>query len=182
MLQKELKAYNAQLPLRPSVIVANKMDLPGADVALAQLRKATMLPVIATRCLHAQGHSLRFRHAVVCRCGAGCRHLVTVLLSNLGCSLCFICSMPSSALTVRLRFVLCCARLQHGGRDEHAAPSAIPALDHRVPGKSGKGSSSSSNSVVFQGWYICRTCCRKMKQDNQFETRQRTLFARAPRR
>jgi hypothetical protein len=46
-LQKELKAYDASLPLRPSVIVANKMDLPGAEAGLQALRKATLLPVIA---------------------------------------------------------------------------------------------------------------------------------------
>ena len=38
-LEQELELYLAGLSKRPSLIVANKMDLPGAEENLAELRK-----------------------------------------------------------------------------------------------------------------------------------------------
>lgn len=46
-LQRELQMYDPALPRRPSVIVANKLDLPGAQEGVKALRKASALPVIA---------------------------------------------------------------------------------------------------------------------------------------
>jgi GTP-binding protein len=45
-LQRELAAYDASIVQRPSVVVANKCDLPGAQEGLRKLRAATSLPVL----------------------------------------------------------------------------------------------------------------------------------------
>ena len=50
-LQQELRMYDASLVQRPAVVVANKMDLPGAEKGLQRLRESTALPVIALRCV-----------------------------------------------------------------------------------------------------------------------------------
>jgi GTP-binding protein len=64
-LQAELRAYDPSMPLRPSLVVANKMDLPAAAAGAARLRAATSLPVICVSAMHATGvgvviDSLRF--------------------------------------------------------------------------------------------------------------------------
>lgn len=50
-LRKELRLYDPTLPKRPSAILANKMDLPGADENLAAFRarfpKSKVIPVAA---------------------------------------------------------------------------------------------------------------------------------------
>lgn len=45
-LQQELKLYDPALPRRPSLVLANKMDLPGAEKGLQRLRESTSLPVL----------------------------------------------------------------------------------------------------------------------------------------
>ena len=48
-LREELARYSADLPARPCLVVANKMDLGvggGAEAGLAALRGATGLPVL----------------------------------------------------------------------------------------------------------------------------------------
>lgn len=47
ILQAELQLYNPALVGKPSLVVANKMDLPGAKAGLERLRSGTSLPVIA---------------------------------------------------------------------------------------------------------------------------------------
>ena len=55
-LQEELRLYDARLPARPSLVVANKCDLPGATPeALAALRAATRLPVLPVSALTREG-------------------------------------------------------------------------------------------------------------------------------
>jgi GTP-binding protein len=39
-LRKEVRLYDAELAKRPTLLVANKMDLPGAEDGLARLEKA----------------------------------------------------------------------------------------------------------------------------------------------
>lgn len=46
ILQAELQLYNPALVAKPSLVVANKMDLPGAKAGLERLRSGTSLPVI----------------------------------------------------------------------------------------------------------------------------------------
>lgn len=45
-LQAEVARYDAELARRPAVVVATKMDLPGATAGLRALRGSTDLPVI----------------------------------------------------------------------------------------------------------------------------------------
>lgn len=45
-LQTELALYDENLPRRPSLIIANKMDLPTAAAGARRLRAATSLPVL----------------------------------------------------------------------------------------------------------------------------------------
>lgn len=45
-LQGEVARYDSELARRPAVVVATKMDLPGAQAGLRALRMATDLPVI----------------------------------------------------------------------------------------------------------------------------------------
>ncbi|OQR95749.1 GTPase [Thraustotheca clavata] len=51
-LQNELELYAPNITSRPSLIVANKMDEPGADTNLMRLRKATELGVVPVSALH----------------------------------------------------------------------------------------------------------------------------------
>jgi hypothetical protein len=46
ILQRELQLYNPALAAKPSLVVANKVDLPGARAGVARLRAATALPVM----------------------------------------------------------------------------------------------------------------------------------------
>ena len=46
-LQHELQLFDPALPLRPSMVVANKCDLPRAAEGVEKLRRATNLPVVA---------------------------------------------------------------------------------------------------------------------------------------
>lgn len=50
-LQRELRLYDPALPLRPSVVLANKIDAPGAAAGVAALRAATALPVLEASAL-----------------------------------------------------------------------------------------------------------------------------------
>ncbi len=47
LLRKELKLYRAELATRPSLILANKMDLPGAEEQLAVFKKRVRRKVIS---------------------------------------------------------------------------------------------------------------------------------------
>ncbi|KAG9415353.1 Mitochondrial ribosome-associated GTPase 2 [Aphanomyces cochlioides] len=51
-LQNELELYAPNITSRPSLIAANKMDAPGADVNLGRLKKATQLPLVPLSALH----------------------------------------------------------------------------------------------------------------------------------
>ncbi|KDO26106.1 obg family GTPase CgtA [Saprolegnia parasitica CBS 223.65] len=51
-LQNELELYAPNITSRPSLIVANKMDAPGAGEQLERLRKATDLGVVPLSALH----------------------------------------------------------------------------------------------------------------------------------
>ncbi|HEY8967318.1 MAG TPA: GTPase, partial [Candidatus Methylacidiphilales bacterium] len=46
LLRKELKLYRAELATRPSLILANKMDLPGAEENLAAFKKRVRRKVV----------------------------------------------------------------------------------------------------------------------------------------
>lgn len=46
LLRKELKLYRAELATRPSLILANKMDLPGSEENLAAFKKRSRRKVI----------------------------------------------------------------------------------------------------------------------------------------
>jgi len=46
ILQRELQLYNPALAAKPSLVIANKIDLPGAKAGVARLRAATALPVM----------------------------------------------------------------------------------------------------------------------------------------
>jgi GTP-binding protein len=50
-LQRELKLYDRDLPRRPSLVVANKADLPAAADGLRRLRAATTMPVLEVSAL-----------------------------------------------------------------------------------------------------------------------------------
>lgn len=50
-LQSELRLYDPILLRRPSIVVANKMDLPAAAAGVARLRAATSLPVLEASAL-----------------------------------------------------------------------------------------------------------------------------------
>lgn len=54
-LNAELAAYSPQLPLKPQVIVANKMDLPQARAALPAFQSAIQQPVLAISCATGDG-------------------------------------------------------------------------------------------------------------------------------
>lgn len=57
-LQAELALYNPALPLRPSIVVANKMDLgSSSQVGLQRLRQATALPVLPISAVTREGIS-----------------------------------------------------------------------------------------------------------------------------
>ncbi len=47
LLRNEIKRYDPEMLKRPSLLVANKMDVPGADLNLAKLEKAARRKVIA---------------------------------------------------------------------------------------------------------------------------------------
>ena len=51
----ELAAYDASLPAKPQLVVANKMDLPQAQEHLARLREAGQQPVSEICCATGQG-------------------------------------------------------------------------------------------------------------------------------
>ncbi|KAF0694213.1 Aste57867_14890 [Aphanomyces stellatus] len=51
-LQNELELYAPNITSRPSLIAANKMDAPGADVNLGRLKKATQIPLVPLSALH----------------------------------------------------------------------------------------------------------------------------------
>jgi len=46
-LRAEIRSYDAEMLRRPTILVANKMDLPGADVNLARLEKAARRKAVA---------------------------------------------------------------------------------------------------------------------------------------
>ena len=55
-LREELRLFSPQLPQRPSLVVANKMDLgEGAAAGLERLRKATALPVLGVSTVTREG-------------------------------------------------------------------------------------------------------------------------------
>lgn len=54
-LRKELKLYRADLLERPTLIVANKMDLPGADVNLKKFRQRTRTKPLPMSASEGQG-------------------------------------------------------------------------------------------------------------------------------
>ena len=54
-LQEELRLYDAALPRRPALVVANKADLPGAAAGAARLRAATRMPVLEVSALRRRG-------------------------------------------------------------------------------------------------------------------------------
>ena len=54
-LQRELRLYDAALPRRPSLVVANKCDREGGAAAAERLRAATSLPVVAASALTRAG-------------------------------------------------------------------------------------------------------------------------------
>lgn len=54
-LQSELRLYDPVLPLRPSIVIANKGDLPGAAAGAAKLRASTPLPVLEVSAMQRQG-------------------------------------------------------------------------------------------------------------------------------
>lgn len=58
VLQAELREYDPELPRRPSLVVANKCDLPEAAQGVAALRAATSLPVIELSAKCGQGQKL----------------------------------------------------------------------------------------------------------------------------
>lgn len=51
VLQNELRMHNEQLLAKPSVVVANKMDLETSVAGIAKLRTATQLPVLGVSAL-----------------------------------------------------------------------------------------------------------------------------------
>ncbi|RHY83064.1 hypothetical protein DYB35_000711, partial [Aphanomyces astaci] len=51
-LQNELELYAPNITSRPSLIAANKMDAPGADVNIGRLKKVTGLPIVPLSALH----------------------------------------------------------------------------------------------------------------------------------
>jgi GTP-binding protein len=57
-LQWELRLYDPALPRRPSLVVANKCDLPGAAEGVRRLREATSLPVVTVSCVRREGMAL----------------------------------------------------------------------------------------------------------------------------
>ncbi len=54
-LQAELALYSPALPARPSIVVANKVDAPGARAGVAKLRAATRLPVLEVSAVERTG-------------------------------------------------------------------------------------------------------------------------------
>jgi len=54
-LQHELRMYDGALPRRPSLVVANKCDLPRGREGAARLRRATSLPVLEASALTRDG-------------------------------------------------------------------------------------------------------------------------------
>lgn len=64
-LQAELRLYDPALVTRPSLVVANKTDLPRAAEGVRRLRQATLLPVVEASALVGRGvgdvvNALRF--------------------------------------------------------------------------------------------------------------------------
>lgn len=55
VIRGELEKYSPALAHRPEVLIANKLDLTGADEALAELSKAVGRPVLATSGVTGQG-------------------------------------------------------------------------------------------------------------------------------
>lgn len=54
-LVNELKLYGAGLPAKPRVVVANKMDLEGAEANLKKFRRRHKVDVLAISCLSGEG-------------------------------------------------------------------------------------------------------------------------------
>lgn len=54
-LQNELYLYNKDLVRKPSIVIANKMDIPGSGNNLTQLRTATSLPVLEASAVQQKG-------------------------------------------------------------------------------------------------------------------------------
>lgn len=57
-LQAELRLYDAALPLRPSLVVANKVDVAGSSKGVSALRAATSLPVLVASAVTGAGMPL----------------------------------------------------------------------------------------------------------------------------
>jgi GTP-binding protein len=55
VLERELRLYSKILAAKPRLVVANKMDLPGAEANLATFRAKVATPIVPVSCLSGSG-------------------------------------------------------------------------------------------------------------------------------